>query len=69
MDLDFWPVGNVSTTDQQTVFGRGLLEHGVLPVRVVLPCELLSDADLEQVGRAFEHGCRLVARLLDGPAS
>jgi glutamate-1-semialdehyde aminotransferase len=66
MDLDFWPVGGVGTMDQQAVFARGLLSHGVLPVRVVLPCELLSDADLEQVGRAFEHGCRQVARLLDG---
>jgi glutamate-1-semialdehyde aminotransferase len=64
-DLDFWPVGDVGTMDQQAVFGRALLEHGVLPVRVVLPCELLSDADIEQVGRAFAHGCRQVARLLE----
>lgn len=65
-DLDFWPVGFANTVDQQMVFFRALLERGVLPVRVVLPCELLTDADLEQVQRAFDYGCKLVARYLDG---
>jgi len=65
-ELDFWPVGSASTVDQQLVFFRACLEHGVLPVRVVLPCELLTDADLEQVQRAFDHGCKQVARYLDG---
>lgn len=68
-DLDFWPVGAATTLDQQVVFGRALLERGVLPVRVVLPCELLTDADIEQVGHAFEHGCQQVARYLDSGAS
>lgn len=69
MDLDFWPVGEpgaqVGTMEQQAVFSRGLIEHGVLPVRVALPCETLTDADIEQVGRAFRHGCEQVARLID----
>jgi len=65
-DLDFWPVGSASTVDQQLVFFRALLDRGVLPVRVVFPCELLTEADLEQVQRAFDHGCREVARYLDG---
>ena len=63
-DLDFWPVGSASTVDQQLVFFRALLDCGVLPVRV-FPCELLTDADLEQVQRAFDHGCKEVARYLD----
>ena len=66
LELDFWPVGSATTLDQQIVFWRALLERGVLPVRVALPCELLSDADLEQVRDAFDHGCRQVARYLDG---
>ncbi len=65
LDLDFWPVGPVTTLDQQVVFGRALLERGVLPVRVALPCELLTDADLEKVQHAFAHGCKQVARYLD----
>jgi hypothetical protein len=64
-ELDFWPVGSATTFDQQVVFFRALVERGVLPVRVVLPCELLTDADLEQVQRAFTHGCKEVARYLD----
>lgn len=68
-DLDFWPVGSATTMDQQVVFGRALLEQGVLPVRVVLPCEMLTEADLERAGRAFRHGCQAVARFLDGGAA
>lgn len=68
LDLDFWPVGGVDTVEQQMVFGRTLLAHGVLPVRVVLPCAMLTDADLAQARRAFRHGCAAVARHLDAVA-
>ena len=59
------PVDCAHTVEQQLVFFRVCLERGVLPVRVVLPCELPTDADLEQVQRAFEYGCQQVARYLN----
>lgn len=64
-ELDFPPVGWANTVEQQLIFFRACLERGVLPVRVVLPCEMLTDADLAQVQVAFEHGCGAVARYLD----
>lgn len=45
-----------------------LLEHGVLPVRVALACQMLTDADLDKVQRAFTYACKQVARFLDDRA-
>ena len=56
--------GKATAAQQQVVFGHALLERGVLPARIALPCELLTDADIEQVGLAFEHGCQEVARYI-----
>lgn len=64
-ELDFPPVGFANTVEQQLIFFRACLERGVLPVRVVMPCERLTDADFAQVRDAFGHGCRAVARFLD----
>lgn len=65
MDLDFCRTQGVTPFEQQVVFCRALVERGVLPTRVVLPCVALSDDDLEQVGSAFDHAFREVARLID----
>jgi glutamate-1-semialdehyde aminotransferase len=64
MDLDFTPVGPLGIHEQRQIFARETIKHGVLPVRVALPCEMLTDDDLEKVQRAFISGCRKVARAL-----
>jgi glutamate-1-semialdehyde aminotransferase len=64
MDLDFVPEGRLGLHEQRQVFARETIKHGVLPIRVAFPCEMLTDADLEQVQHAFTHGCRQVARKL-----
>jgi acetylornithine/succinyldiaminopimelate/putrescine aminotransferase len=64
LDLDFTPVGHLGLHEQRIIFARATIEHGVLPIRVAFPCEMLTDTDLEKVGRAFIHGCRQVARAL-----
>jgi hypothetical protein len=64
MDLDFTPVGHLGTHEQRHIFARETIKRGVLPVRVALPCEMLTDADLDKVQGAFIHGCRKVARAL-----
>ncbi len=65
MDIDFPDANIFGTHAQRTVFGRALLERGVLPVRVAFPCELMTDADLERVQHAFNYACKAVARYLD----
>lgn len=62
LDLDLGPWWSQSTHDQRIVFARGLLEQGVLPVRVACTSEGMTDQDLERVQRAFKHGCEKVAR-------
>jgi hypothetical protein len=69
LDLDFVPVGSIGTHEQRIVFGRALLERGLLPARVALACHMLTDADLDKVQRAFTYGCKQVARFLDDQAS
>jgi acetylornithine/succinyldiaminopimelate/putrescine aminotransferase len=64
MDLDFTPVGRLGLHEQRQIFARETIKHGVLPVRVALPCEMLTDDDLDKVQVAFTHGCRQVARSL-----
>jgi glutamate-1-semialdehyde 2,1-aminomutase len=66
MDLDFTPVGHLGIHEQRQIFARETIKYGVLPVRVAFPCEMLTDTDLEEVQRAFTHGCRKVARALPG---
>jgi glutamate-1-semialdehyde aminotransferase len=65
LGLGILPVGEVTGAAQRIVFGHALLERGVLPFRVMLPCELMTDSDLEQLGHAFEHACQEVARHID----
>lgn len=69
LDLDLGPWWMETTHQQRIVFARGLLERGVLPVRVACACEQLTDQDLERVQLAFKHGCTLVARSLEGAGS
>jgi glutamate-1-semialdehyde 2,1-aminomutase len=64
MDLDFTPVGHLGLHEQRIIFARETIKRGVLPVRVAFPCEMLTDADLDKVQRAFTHGCQEVARAL-----
>jgi glutamate-1-semialdehyde 2,1-aminomutase len=64
MDIDFTPVGHLGLHEQRQIFARETIRHGVLPVRVAFPCEMMTDADLEQVERVFAHGCQTVARAL-----
>ena len=64
LDLDFTPVGRLGIHEQRQVFARETIRHGVLPVRVAFPCEMLTDADMEQVQGAFARGCRTLARAL-----
>jgi glutamate-1-semialdehyde aminotransferase len=64
MDIDFTPVGHLGLHEQRQIFARETIRHGVLPVRVAFPCEMMTDDDLEQVERAFAHGCQTVARAL-----
>jgi glutamate-1-semialdehyde aminotransferase len=67
LDLDFTPVGRLGIHEQRQVFARETIRHGVLPVRVAFPCEMLTDADMEQVQGAFARGCRTLARALPHP--
>jgi hypothetical protein len=64
MDIDFAPVGHLGLHEQRQIFARETIRHGVLPVRVAFPCEMMTDGDLEKVERAFGHGCRALARAL-----
>ena len=64
LDLDFTPVGHLGLHEQRQIFARATIKRGVLPIRVAFPCEMLTDADLAVVERAFAHGCRQVARAL-----
>ncbi len=67
LDLEFMPVGHLGWHEQRQIFARATIERGVLPVRVAFPCEMLTDADLEKVERAFTWGCRQLARALPRP--
>ena len=62
MDIDFAPVPRLEPHEQRHVFARETIKHGVLPVRVAFPCEMMTDADLEKVEVAFSHGFEKVAR-------
>ena len=64
LDLDFTPVGRLGIHEQRQVFARETIRHGILPVRVAFPCEMLTDADMEQVQGAFARGFRTLARAL-----
>jgi glutamate-1-semialdehyde aminotransferase len=63
--LGFMPEGNISVQEQLTVFGNAVLERGLLPFRIMLPCEGLTEADIEQCGIAFNHACQTLARMID----
>jgi glutamate-1-semialdehyde aminotransferase len=66
MDVDFTPVGHLGLHEQRQIFARETIRHGVLPVRVAFPCEMLTDRDLEKVQHAFTLGCGKVAQALPG---
>ncbi len=66
MDLDFVPAGLLGLHEQRIIFARETIKHGVLPIRVALPCEMLTDGDMERIQHAFTHGFRQVADALHG---